>query len=129
AGAGRGGHPLDDAERPERGAHGEPRDPEGQSSGPRGWDEDSARAGASSESLADAGGARLSQRSRAADGRGTVRDEGPSSGREPTRPDRRRDGIPPFAPGPADPRWQAILWQHPELAPACSRYDRFVDAL
>jgi len=37
--------------------------------------------------------------------------------------------LPLFAPGPSDPRWPQILAQHPDLAPAESRFDRFVLSL
>lgn len=40
------------------------------------------------------------------------------------------DALPLFAPGPADPRWPAILAEHPELAPALEpAFRRVVDGL
>lgn len=101
----------------------------GQRSGGRGRDDrpgqprgDAELAGAGH--MADAGGQRQPQPARGE----LARPDGEPRGL--AEPFAGGDALPLFAPGPADPRWPAILAAHPELAPALEpAFRRVVDGL
>lgn len=135
---GRSGQPMDDAQRPERWAHCQPCDGEGPDAVARRRHEGAARAGASGEAVGNP--SRIgrgegqpepelwSGRDATSSNGGTMADAELRRSQDQSglaaqgrQPDTRDGGMPAFAPGPADPRWPAILARAPQLEPAVRR--------